>query len=213
MELPDDASDIDGVSDRPPVEGDHPVPGLEAGLLKGRTSQHLGQKDPDAILGLGEVSGGVDSQIRVAEMRRLQPIREEWLDVGKRNRKADPLRVRADGLVDADKAPVKIDKGAARIPGIDGGIGLEQILEVDIPLLEGAVQRGEDARRNGLPKPEGVSDCNHRLAQEQVVHLREGGGCQTGELPCQPQETQVAQNVIPKYFRLRGSPVPKLHIY
>ena len=92
-----------------------------------------------------------------------------------RNRKADALDadVAAVALVehrgiDADQLAARIDQRAAGIAGIDGGIGLNEILEGGDAELT-AAGGADDAMGHGLRQPERIADRQHRIADLQLI--------------------------------------------
>ena len=74
------------------------------------------------------------------------------------------------GGIDADQPAIHGDQRAARVAGIDGGIGLDEGVEVRNPHL-GARQGGDDAAGHGLADAEGVSDGEHQVADLELVGI------------------------------------------
>ena len=90
------------------------------------------------------------------------------------NGEADALRAaraREDRGVDADEPPAEIDQRAARIAGIDGGVGLDEELVVGDADL-GARHRRDDAVGDGLADREGIADGEHHVADLQAHRNR-----------------------------------------
>ena len=70
--------------------------------------------------------------------------------------------------VDADQIAVRIDERAAGIAEIDGGIGLDEILESRQPELP-AAGGADDALGDGLAQAVGIADREHDIAHPQGV--------------------------------------------
>ncbi len=84
---------------------------------------------------------------------------------------ADALTFAVDGDVEADELTVEVDEGAAAAAGVDGGIGLEPVLDGEGLVLEGgaAVFGAEDTAADGAAEAEGVAEGEDRFAEEEVV--------------------------------------------
>ena len=70
---------------------------------------------------------------------------------------------------------IHVDQRAAGIAGIDGGVGLDEILVVGEPDL-GARQRRDDAARHRLPDTERIADGEHEIAHFEIVGIGELDG-------------------------------------
>src|SRR5207237_2208155 len=95
--------------------------------------------------------------------------------VVRRQGKADAVVVAGrsgDLRVDADHFAAHVDERAARIAAIDGGVGLQEVLEVGRG-NRGALARGDDAGSDGLIKSEGRADGEHAIADLRVVGVAE----------------------------------------
>jgi hypothetical protein len=69
------------------------------------------------------------------------------------DREPDPGAAGHDGRVDADDLAAHVHQGAAGVPGVDGGIGLEEVVEG--PLADLAGLGADDAGGHGGLEPEG----------------------------------------------------------
>ena len=84
------------------------------------------------------------------------------------NGEPDPLiaaGARVDGGVDADHLAAGVDQGAAGVPGVDGGVGLDEVLVVGEPQTA-APDGADDPHGHRLAKSERVAD-----RQDDVAHL------------------------------------------
>ena len=96
-----------------------------------------------------------------ARRRRRRPCRSEW-------RSRCP-GAGANGHVDADHVAVDVQQRAARVAGVDAGVGLDQVVVVlGVAHLHGAVQRADDAARDRMFVAVGVAHRDHRLAGHQI---------------------------------------------
>src|SRR5699024_8291573 len=89
---------------------------------------------------------------------------------GNREANADiATGARQDGGVDADQFAVQIDQRAARVAGVDGGVGLNEVFEA-IPEAV-ATEAADDAGGDGLGQAERVADGNDEVADPQLVRV------------------------------------------
>ena len=99
-------------------------------------------------------------------------------------------RARVDRGVDAFEVAVDVDQRAARIAGVDGGVGLDEVLEgVDAQLV--APQRRDDAAGDGLADAEGVADGQHLVAHLQGVGVAQHDHGQLVELDLEHRQVGV----------------------
>ena len=103
-------------------------------------------------------------------------------------------RTREDGRVDADEPAFHVDEGSARIAGIDGGVRLDEGLEIRHSDI-GAGKRRNDARGNGLPDAEGIADGEDEVPDGEVVMVREGQRRQRLLHALQPQDGEVRARI------------------
>ncbi len=101
-----------------------------------------------------------------------------------RHGEADALRAHGlgiDGGVHADDLASHVDERAAGVAGIDGGIGLDEALElvgdaVGAGFIDLAVLGGDDAGRDGLVEAEGAADSEYPVANLGAVRVAELDG-------------------------------------
>ena len=85
----------------------------------------------------------------------------------------DPARLREDRAVDPDQVAGGVDQRAAGIPGVDRGVGLDEVLEAaDAEVV--AAKRAHDARRDRVAETEGIADREHAVADLHAVDRAEG---------------------------------------
>ena len=85
--------------------------------------------------------------------------------------------MRGDGRVDADDLAVQVDEWSAARAGVDGGVGLEKVLDADggsqtnLAALAGA----DDAVRDRLIEPKRAADGQYPLTDPGGVAIAQGG--------------------------------------
>src|ERR1019366_1977528 len=110
-----------------------------------------------------------------------------------RNGEADAetaAATRIDRGVDAEQVAVDVDGGAARIAGVDRGIGLDEVLE-DFESQRIAAEAADDARGHRLADAEGVADGEHDVAALQVIDVAEGDHRQLVEIDLQHRDIGI----------------------
>ena len=76
-----------------------------------------------------------------------------------RDREADALRAADDRRGDADHVAVDVDERAARVAGIDRGVGLDEVgVGAVVLALDAPADGGDDARRDRVREAERVAD-------------------------------------------------------
>jgi hypothetical protein len=96
---------------------------------------------------------------------------------------SEPDGLGVDGGVHADDLAGHIDQRAAGVAGVDGGVGLDELLElvgraVGAGLVDGAVLGGDDAGGDGLGEGEGAADGEDPVADLGAVGVAELDGGQ-----------------------------------
>src|SRR2546425_1256189 len=145
----------------------------EPGLRGGAVGLHLGQRHAvrhaDGLVeALGD-EGGADARLDGAPSR--DELRHEPRDRVDRNREADPGRRPAraeDRGADADEPAAGVEQRAARVSGIDGGVGLDDV--ADAPparRAQLAPERAHHPRGEGMVEAERVTDRVDVLADQQ----------------------------------------------
>jgi len=155
---------------------DH-VAGADAGLGGRAVLQHAGDDHARVGLhaeGLGQLGREVarlDADPAAAHLAFLHDALEHDLGHRHGDGEADAhaaARARIDRGVDAQQVAVDVDQRAARVAGVDGRVGLDEVLEVvDAELV--AAQRRDDAAGHGLADAEGIADGQHLVAHLQFV--------------------------------------------
>ena len=84
----------------------------------------------------------------------------------------EPPPLREDHRVHADQPALHVDERAARVAGVDRGVGLDEGAEVGRANI-GARQRGNDAAGDRLADAERVADGEHQIADLQIARIGE----------------------------------------
>src|SRR5215211_6721228 len=174
----DAGAELAVVGHRLAVDGDHQVPGAEPGLVGRAARGDLLDERP--VLAAG---GRGHGHAEVADLDRLA------LDDGggrpggqvDRDGEADAdvavggVGAGLDGVVDADDATPAVGEHAARVARVDGGVGLDDLAAVEVP-----VGGADDAGGHGLVEPEGAADGDRELPDLEGVAQGEGRHGQAG---------------------------------
>src|SRR5690606_14478369 len=92
-----------------------------------------------------------------------------------RDREADPhvaASARKDGRWNADELAFEVHERAARVAGIDRGVGLNEVFVLDDTEVRAPLSR-DDAHRHGLTDAEGIADGEDDFAEAHGVGVRE----------------------------------------
>ena len=113
---------------------------------------------------------------------------------------AKPMPMRAAALgedrgVDADQPPVHVDQRAARIAGIDGGVGLDEELVVGDADLR-ARERRDDAAGHRLADAERIADGEHEIADLETVRIAELDRGELDAARIEPQHREIGLLVL-----------------
>ena len=178
LRQPDDVPNVGAVLHATAVDGQHHVTWLKVGILCRRTGLHPGDDGALGLVdleGLGQLVGEILN--RHAEQAALdlamldQRVHDAHGHVdrdGEAN--ADVAAVgRQDRGVDAHQLAAQVHQRAAGVAGVDGGVGLDEIL-VALDAQPGAAQRADDAGCHGLTETEGIAD-----GDDEVTHLHPVG--------------------------------------
>ena len=113
-----------------------------------------------------------------------------------------------DRGIDADQESVHVDERAARIAGIDGGIGLDEELIVgDADLRAG--KRRDDAARHRLPDAERIADGEHDVADFQTVGIAEADRGKLDAVRVEAKHRKIGLFVLEDRLRRKLPPVGK----
>src|SRR4029077_5806997 len=74
--------------------------------------------------------------------------------------------------VDSHDFAVEVDEYAARIPGIDRGVGLDEVL-ISLDAEAGAAERAHNAAGDRLPEPERIADGDRIVSDLEGVGISE----------------------------------------
>ena len=100
-----------------------------------------------------------------------------------RHREADAVAAAGgarDGGVDADRPTLPVDQRAAGVAGVDGGIGLDQVVQLAHRRRDRPAERAHDAGGDRLAQAERAADGDGHLAHLHVGEGAEGEGLQIG---------------------------------
>src|SRR5580698_1213724 len=170
------------------IDGGDDVAGLESGLV-GRAAmhnlldQHACLEAVNAIDGPGEplVEANADGSAGDLVAGADEVVVDLDDGVG-RHGEADALvavGLRVDGGVDAYDFAVHVQERSAGVAGIDGGIGLDEVLKLALRAgLDGAVLGGDYASSDGLRQGEGAADGFDPVADFGGVGVAELNGRQ-----------------------------------
>jgi hypothetical protein len=103
---------------------------------------------------------------------------------------------------------LRIDERAAGIAEIDGGIGLNEILESRESELT-AAGGAHDALRDGLTQAVGIADGEHDIAHSQCIRAAHGHDGQL--VHGQMQNGNIRVGVLPDDGRVGDAAIGKLH--
>ena len=182
---------IVAVLDRAAVDGGDDVARLEPALVGWAAGlnflhQHAVLEAVDAIDGAGQslVRNWMPMEPRVTLWLGLIEIVVDRDHGVRRHGEADALvagRLRVDGRVDADYFAVHVQQRAAGVAGIDGRVGLDEVLELAARAgLDGAVLGGDDAGGHGLRQRKRAADGFNPVAHLRVVGVAQLHGGQGG---------------------------------
>ena len=160
---------VDGVA----VEFDDDVTPLNAGLCRRRVGIDLGHQGSLGFghaEGLGQFRGDdlhLDADHAPDHLALFLQLRDHHLGHVAGDGEADALAAGHDGGIDAHHFALEVEQGAAAVAGVDGGVGLEEViigagaddpaLGADNPLGDGVAQtEGITHRHDPVAHPHGV---------------------------------------------------------
>ena len=114
-----------------------------------------------------------------------------------------------DRRVHAHQPPLAVDEGAARVAGVEGGVGLDDVLHDAAggpgPGGEGATEGADHAGGDGAGQAHGVADGDHKLADAQHGGVPELGRQQVRALG--PHDGEVGKGVAAHDLDVELAPV------
>ena len=162
---------------------EHDVAVLEAGLVGGAFGHDVADERAGGVLELelfGQRRGDVldhDAEVAAGDMAVLdEAVHDVAGEVG-RDGEADALVAAGaaeDGGVDADEPALDIHQRAAGVAGVDGRVGLDEVLIV-LDAEVAAARGADDARGDGLADAEGIADGEHDVAHLRPCRCRPSG--------------------------------------
>ena len=148
----------------------------------GEPEQHLrdqcalGTVQAQRLGDIGTDRVGVDSEQAALHRAELLELVGDAADHVDRNREADAdvaAGAREDGRGEADQFAPQVDQRAAGIAGIDGGIGLDEVLEA-VLIETAAAETADDAGGHRIAQPEGIADGDDKVADFQFRGIAQG---------------------------------------
>src|SRR5205814_7832810 len=164
---------------------------LQAGLRGRAATGHLADHRAAVVVGTGHLY----PEVRVGHLlAALQRLRHAVHQVA-RDRESDTyvalvLAGCGDRGVETDEVPVEVDQRAAGVARVDRGVGLDGPGDVGglrggltlvAALLDGAVQRADDAGGDRALQAERAADRQYRVADPQLAAVGEGHRGQPGD--------------------------------
>src|SRR6185436_2662804 len=103
----------------------------------------------------------LDSEVRVLDLALLDELARDVLDRVDRDGEADadiPTGLGLDLRVHADDVAVRVQEGAARVSMVDGGVCLDDLVDLEaVRRLDTALQRADDPRGHRALEAEGIA--------------------------------------------------------
>ena len=132
-------------------------------------------------------------------MTRLLELRDHVLGRVDGHREADPdaaaraaAVARRDLRVDADHAPGGVEQRAARVAGVERGVGLDHVVDREAARRgQPPLQRRDDAGRQRALEPERVADRDRRVAD-----LHRGGVAELERRQVEPLRVDAQQREV-----------------
>ena len=119
--------------------------------------------EANEFAGYGDVLAG-DADVAAADFAMRHQLRCHGFRGVDRHGEAEILGVGNDGGVDAHDGAAGIDQGAAGVAGVEGGIGLDDIVDEPAGLgAESSADRGDDACGYGCLESQRVADGDYQL--------------------------------------------------
>lgn len=120
--------------------------------------------------------------------------------------------------VDPDQLAAQIDQRAAAVPGIDVGIRLQPVLEIQRPVAARhgpAVFRAQDAPGDGAAQAKGIARRNDGFAQQQIVIAGEANRREAlfPRLAHNAQQRQVPQRRAQQLLGFVNPAIHQLHLH
>ncbi len=116
----------------------------------------------------------------------------------------DPAGRRVDGGIHPDHLAAHVEQRAAGIAAVDGGIGLDEVVER--PLADVPPAGGDDAGGDRAAKAEGIADGDHPIAYLGGVGIAELHGGQRPVGP-HPQQGEIGARIGAHHLGAQGGVV------
>jgi len=168
--------------DRAGADRDDDVAALQAGARRGAVRVGV-RHDGAAQVGQAERPRQVRGQrlhgepgVAPDDAAVLHEVVEHLVRHGRRDGEADPLvaaAAREDRRVDADHLAARVDQRPARVAGVDGGVGLDEVFvvgEAEVAAADGT----DDPHRHGPAEAERVPERQDDVADLHGVGVAEG---------------------------------------
>ena len=171
------------------VELENHVVGLQLGRFGGRfrrDARHAGaarvrHAELDRNRGI-EVAVQAHAEIRADDRAALDQLRRDIHGHVDRDREADSFAAAGtagDRRVDADDLALEVHERAAAVAGIDGRVGLQEVLKADAVVAQfeiAAAFRADDAIGDRMAQAEGAAHRQDEIADVDLVAVADAGG-------------------------------------
>lgn len=186
--------------ERPAIKRDNEVAFAKPGQSRGRPGFHLQNKDGRFVLQTVMPRNSTMHTRVLASQPEVATTNAPILDEpgGDPFRsidgdgEADALRGKDDRGVDSDDLALGIHQRTAGVPGVQGGIGLNDGID-EAPRLraDGAAEGADDSSRDGAVKPVRIPDRDHQLSHSQWSGISQHGGLEVGCIDSQDGQIRV----------------------
>jgi len=144
---------------------------------------------------------GFDSDESPANAAALQEAASDEFCGVDADGEAEALGAHDGGGVDADHAAVGRNQRAARIAGVEGGVGLDYIVDHAAGVgTQGAAEGADDSGGDGVLESVGIADGDGELADAERLGVAESDGGEAGSVIVEAVEAdygEVGGGVVP----------------
>ncbi len=125
--------------------------------------------------------------------------------------KADALRREDDGRVDPDDVSPRVDQRSAGVSGIEGRIGLQNVVQqAPRPCAHRPAEAADYARCDGVPEAIRTADCNCDLSDAKPARVAEPAPMKIGRGDLQHREIGI--RIVTDDLRRGDTPIRQRHL-